>query len=106
MRKTPLLLAASLSIKLWWTVAIAPAVIRLQITCDAIDSDRWVSVAIDGPNFYRGSGWSIEGRAAPKRTPYWDVVGVPAGTYIVTAAIGSSEDNERVRVQRTIEVSE
>lgn len=85
------------------SVALAPATIRIQVRMQPVATDRLVRVVADAEAFYRSSEWEIEGDRAPRLTPRWAIVDVPAGEYTIVATIGS-RTQMRARDTRIVEV--
>jgi hypothetical protein len=82
-------------------VSFSPATLVAQVKVDPQETDRELTVIIEGPDFYRQSSWTIEGRSAPKA--YAPIVyrDVPSGPYTVRATVGSLS---RIRATASTEV--
>lgn len=79
-------------------VSFAPATLAVQVRVQVDPDDRWISVGTDNGEFRRVSGFTI----SQERSFYMiDWREVPAGDYVVVAAIGHGDvtrAEESVRV--------
>jgi hypothetical protein len=70
-------------------VSLSPATLVAQVHIQPDDSDRELTVVADGPDFYRRSSWTIEGRSSPKAYAPIFYRDLPPGRYVVQATVGS-----------------
>lgn len=83
-------------------ISFAPTTLTVRVRVQPIPDDRWIMVVLDGEDFYRRSDFTIEGDRALYS---WDWKDVPAGDYIVSAAIGSAQARSSDRAQVLVQGS-
>ena len=76
-------------------ISFAPTNLEISVRVRAGANDRWVSVQADSGEFSRRSDWTIEGDRVLYSFTWRDV---PAGEYLVVAAIGSTDVRATDRV--------
>ena len=76
--------------------AFAPATIRVQVRIQPVDSDRAVWVVVDAENYYGESDWNIPGAASPHLFHPIEFRDLPAGAYVIFAAIGRYADGKQL----------
>lgn len=78
-------------------VSFAPADLQIQVRVQPDEADRWISVGMDNGEYRRTSGFTIE----PDRKLYtvsW--TGIPAGEYLILAAIGHGDQTRATDAAR------
>lgn len=98
-----LILTLAISLRVYPLISFAPSTLRIEVRVHPEPSDRQIMVVADGENFYRESGWTIDPEHCPKLFS-WPLRDLPAGEYVITAAIGDWQnaravDRQTVRVQ-------
>jgi hypothetical protein len=68
-------------------VGVEPQDLSIQLRVHPVESDRFLRVELDGPDFNRSSGWTLDGDTRVLYSFWWK--SIPAGEYQIEAAIGS-----------------
>lgn len=88
-----------LQLKVTPAVSFAPTRLQIQVRLQPDAADRWISVGMDNGEYRRTSGFTIE----PDRKLYtvsWS--SVPAGEYVVRAAVGQGTQTRATDSARVI----
>lgn len=73
-------------------VALEPATITVRVRVIPIETDRHVILVVDGPNYHRESAWELDRPVRPRTYDGIVYRGLPAGDYLVLAAVGPAGD--------------
>jgi hypothetical protein len=94
--------AAALSLSVSPDVSFEPARLSIVVRLTEHVDNRWLVVALDGPAYYRRSDLELHGAETPRMLQlFWS--GVPAGEYVLLAAVFSAR-RERGRAMRRVMV--
>lgn len=80
---------AAISVTVSPRQAIGPVTLTVRVRVWPTPADRWVGIEVDGVDFFRQSTWEIDPSRSPQTFDALQYRDVPAGTYVVTAAVGS-----------------
>jgi hypothetical protein len=67
-------------------IAAAPATVHLRVWVERRPENRWLTVAAEGPHYYRSSVTQLAGDSAQRVHDYW-WHGLPCGSYVVIAQV-------------------
>jgi hypothetical protein len=87
----------ALTLKVSPTISFAPAQLAILVRLQPNPDDRWLTVGMDDGNYRRVSAFTIEGDRVLYRLDWRDV---PAGDYVLVAAVGATTEraHDSVRV--------
>jgi len=97
------LLTAALTVSVSPRIAFAPATVRARVSLDAGAAARRLLVALESADFSQTTELPVPG---PGRHTYWIApwVRVPAGDYVVTAAIVDASGAITARQSTTVHI--
>jgi hypothetical protein len=83
------------------SVAIGPATVRIRTVAERDADNRAMEVVAESADFYRSSVVQLDGERAPRTRDFF-FNDMPAGEYVIRAALFGSDGKERASVTRFI----
>ena len=84
-----------LTLRVTPTHAVAPAFIRVIASVESHEDNRALEVVAESPDFFRSSRLGLNGARAPRKQIV-DFTNLPAGDYVITAAVEGSASRRAV----------
>lgn len=85
------------------SVSVAPATVGIRVRVPPEADNRALEIVLDSENFYRSSRLELDGDRAPLVSTL-RVGSLPAGTYVVTAAVMGVDGARRGLARKSVEV--
>ncbi len=64
----------------------APQDVHVKVFVERSPANRWLTLAVDGPNYSRTTTWQLDGEASTRVFDVWRQ-GLPCGDYTVVAEV-------------------
>jgi hypothetical protein len=99
------LMTQTVSVRVWpANFQFEPGYLRVTVTVEKDERNRWLDVVVDSGEYYSSSGVQLDGLSAARTQPPMEYRDVPAGHYVVTAAVydGRGESLGTARAETTV----